>query len=171
MISEAFDRSDGIYDRDNRRRHRPGSWGCHLRRGHAVHHARVIERARDVVPGDIFLVNDPYCGGTHLMDVKMVKPFFYRSTGRGWPTPGTGRTPAARPRRLLHARHRGPAGGAAAAPVKLFRAGVIDDDLLQIVLANIRVPEERIGDIKAQVAALTVGERLTACSTATAPRR
>ena len=44
-------------------------------------------------------------------------------------------------------------------PVKLFRAGVMDDDILQIVLANIRVPEERIGDIKAQVAALTVGER------------
>jgi N-methylhydantoinase B len=48
-------------------------------------------------------------------------------------------------------------------PVKLFREGVMDDDILSIILANIRVPDERIGDIKAQVAALTVGEkRLTA---------
>ena len=48
-------------------------------------------------------------------------------------------------------------------PVKLFREGVMQPDILSIILANIRVPEERIGDIKAQVAALTVGEkRLTA---------
>src|SRR5439155_25742083 len=48
-------------------------------------------------------------------------------------------------------------------PVKLYREGVMQPDILAIILSNIRVPEERIGDIKAQVAALTVGEkRLTA---------
>jgi N-methylhydantoinase B len=48
-------------------------------------------------------------------------------------------------------------------PVKLFREGVMQPDILSIILANIRVPEERIGDIKAQTAGLTVGEkRLTA---------
>ena len=44
-------------------------------------------------------------------------------------------------------------------PVKLHRRGQLDDDILQIVLANIRVPEERIGDIRAQIGALSVGER------------
>ena len=58
----------------------------------------VIERVgRDLEPEDIIIQNDPYLGGTHLMDVKMVMPFFYR--GKLWclpcPTPATGRTPGA----------------------------------------------------------------------------
>src|SRR4029077_17861289 len=112
-------------------------------------------------PGDIFIVNDPYCGGTHLMDVKMVKPYFYRgelwaylsNTGH-WPDTG-GSVPGGFSTRATEVQQE----GLRLPPVKLFRAGVMDDDILQIVLANIRVPEERIGDIKAQVGALTVGER------------
>jgi N-methylhydantoinase B len=95
------------------------------------------------------------------MDVKMVKPFFYRgrhwawlaNTGH-WPDTG-GSVPGGFSTRATEVQQE----GLRLPPVKLFRAGVMDDDILQIVLANIRVPEERIGDIKAQVAALTVGER------------
>ena len=162
VISEGFDRSDGIYDRDTGDVIAQGELGLPIFVGVMQFTTRaVIERARDLAPGDIFLVNDPYCGGTHLMDVKMVKPFFYggqhwawlANTGH-WPDTG-GSVPGGFSTRATEVQQE----GLRLPPVKLFRAGVMDDDILQIVLANIRVPEERIGDIKAQVAALTVGER------------
>ena len=95
----------------------------------------------------------------------MVKPFFYRerlwaylsNTGH-WPDTG-GTVPGGFSTRATEVQQE----GLRLPPVRLFREGVMQDDILSIVLANIRVPEERIGDIKAQVAALTVGEkRLTA---------
>src|SRR5207249_669126 len=162
VISEGFDRSDGIYDRDTGDVIAQGELGLPIFVGVMQFTSRaVIEQKRDVMDGDVFLVNDPYCGGTHLMDVKMVKPFFYRgrhwawlaNTGH-WPDTG-GAVPGGFSTRATEVQQE----GLRLPPVKLFRAGVIDDDILQIVLANIRVPEERIGDIKAQVAALTVGER------------
>ena len=162
VISEGFDRSDGIYDRDTGDVIAQGELGLPIFVGVMQFTTRaVIERAHEVVPGDIFVVNDPYCGGTHLMDVKMVKPFFYRgehwawlaNTGH-WPDTG-GAVPGGFSTRATEVQQE----GLRLPPVKLFRAGVLDDDILQIILANIRVPEERIGDIKAQVAALTVGER------------
>src|SRR3546814_19302651 len=48
-------------------------------------------------------------------------------------------------------------------PVKLYKAGVLDEEILSIILSNIRIAAQRIGDIKAQAAALAIGEkRLTA---------
>src|SRR5262247_3869859 len=94
VISEGFDRSDGIYDRDTGDVIAQGELGLPIFVGVMQFTTRaVIEQKRDVVPGDIFLVNDPYCGGTHLMDVKMVKPSSTAAaTGRGWPTRATGPT-------------------------------------------------------------------------------
>jgi N-methylhydantoinase B len=162
VISEGFDRSNGIYDRETGDVIAQGELGLPIFVGVMQFTTRaVIERARDVVSGDIYLVNDPYCGGTHLMDVKMVTPFFYRgrhwawlaNTGH-WPDTG-GAVPGGFSTRATEVQQE----GLRLPPVKLFRAGAMDQDILDIVLANIRVPEERIGDIKAQVAALTVGER------------
>ena len=58
-------------------------------------------------------------------------------------------------------------------PVKLVRRGEIVQDIVDIILNNIRVPEERIGDIRAQIGALERSARggSPRCSTATAPRR
>jgi N-methylhydantoinase B len=166
VISEGFDRSDGIYDKDNGEVIAQGELGLPIFVGVMQFTTRaVIEQGRDVRPGDIFIVNDPYCGGTHLMDVKMVKPFFYQgrlwsflsNTGH-WPDTG-GSVPGGFSTRATEVQQE----GLRLPPVKLFREGVMQDDILSIILANIRVPEERVGDIKAQVAALTVGEkRLTA---------
>src|SRR5215510_253710 len=166
VISEGFDRSDGIYSKDNGEVIAQGELGLPIFVGVMQFTTRaVIEHVRDPKPGDIFLVNDPYAGGTHLMDVKMVKPFFYRgrhwaylsNTGH-WPDTG-GAVPGGFSTRATEVQQE----GLRLPPVRLFREGVMQDDILSIVLANIRVPEERIGDIKAQMAALTVGEkRLTA---------
>jgi N-methylhydantoinase B len=166
VISEGFDRSDGIYARDTGDVIAQGALGLPIFVGVMQFTTRaVIEHVKDPRPGDIFLVNDPYAGGTHLMDVKMVKPYFYRgrhwaylsNTGH-WPDTG-GSVPGGFSTRATEVQQE----GLRLPPVRLFREGVMQDDILAIVLANIRVPEERIGDIKAQVAALTVGEkRLTA---------
>jgi N-methylhydantoinase B len=170
VISEGFDRSDGIYSRDNGEVIAQGELGLPIFVGVMQFTTRAVidhvnAAADPVRPGDIFIVNDPYCGGTHLMDVKMVKPYFYRgqlwaylsNTGH-WPDTG-GSVPGGFSTRATEVQQE----GLRLPPVKLFREGVMQPDILAIILANIRVPEERIGDIKAQVAALTVGEkRLTA---------
>ena len=175
VISEALDRSDGIYHRG----------GDGIRGGELIAQGElglpvfvgtmqfsveaVIERvkAKNIAlnPGDVFILNDPYLGGTHLMDVKFVKPFFYRgqlwcwlaNTGH-WPDTG-GMVPGGFSANATEVEQE----GLRLPPVKLYKEGVIDDEIMSIILSNIRVADQRIGDIKAQAAALATGEkRLTA---------
>lgn len=166
VISEAFDRSDGIYHRDNGELIAQGDLGLPIFMGTMQYGTRaVIERAKDVRPGDVFIANDPYLGGTHLMDVRFYRPFFYRGELFCW-LANTG-----------HWRDTGgavPGGFSAQAtdvemeglrlpPVKLIKEGKTDDEILSIVLSNIRTADQTIGDIKAQAAALSIGDkRLTA---------
>ena len=80
VISEALDRSDGIYHRDNGELIAQGELGLPVFVGTMQFSVQaVIERiqARGIAldEGDVFIVNDPYLGGTHLMDVKFVKTF------------------------------------------------------------------------------------------------
>ena len=83
VISEGFDRSNGIYDRTTGEVVAQGELGLPIFVGVMQFTTQaVIERRHDLEPGDVILVNDPYLGGTHLMDVKMVRPFYYR--GRLW---------------------------------------------------------------------------------------
>jgi N-methylhydantoinase B len=162
VISEGFDRSNGIYDRATGEVVAQGELGLPIFVGVMQFTTQaVIERRRDLEPGDVILVNDPYLGGTHLMDVKMVRPFYYRgrlwcylsNTGH-WPDTG-GMVPggfSATATEIVQEGLRLP-------PVKLVRRGEICQDIIDIVLNNIRVAEERIGDIRAQLGALSVGER------------
>src|SRR5438045_9000561 len=162
VISEGFDRSNGIYDRTTGEVVAQGELGLPIFVGVMQFTTQAVIACRhDLEPGDVILVNDPYLGGTHLMDVKMVRPFYYRD--RAWSyLPNTGHWP--------DTGGMVPGGFSAPAPetvhewlrlrpVKLVRRGVMVSDIVDMILTNIRVPEERIGDIKAQVGALTVGER------------
>lgn len=162
VISEAFDRSNGIYHRDTGEVIAQGEMGLPIFVGVMQFTTQaVIERRRDLEPGDVIIINDPYLGGTHLMDVKMVKPFFYRgklwcylsNTGH-WPDTG-GMVPGGFATKATEIQQE----GLRIPPVKLCRKGELVSDIVDMILNNIRVPEERIGDIKAQVGALTVGER------------
>jgi N-methylhydantoinase B len=109
----------------------------------------------------MYIVNDPYLGGTHLMDVRFVMPFFYEgeifawlaNTGH-WPDTG-GAVPGGFSANATEVEQE----GLRLPPVKLFKGGEMDEEILSIVLSNIRIADQRIGDIKAQAAALTVGER------------
>ena len=162
VISEALDRSDGIYHRSTGELIAQGDLGLPVFVGTMQFGTQaVIERAKDLTPGDLYIVNDPYLGGTHLMDVRFVKPFFYQgelfawlaNTGH-WPDTG-GMVPGGFSATATEVEQE----GLRLPPVKLFKGGVMDEEILSIILSNIRIADQRIGDIKAQAAALTVGER------------
>lgn len=162
VIAEGLDRSDGIYHRTTGELIAQGELGLPIFVGTMQFSTRaVIDRARNVEDGDIFIVNDPYLGGTHLMDVKFVKPFFYRgklfawlaNTGH-WPDTG-GMVPGGFSAKATEVEQE----GLRLPPVKLYKRGVIDEEILSIILSNIRIADQRIGDIRAQAAALEIGER------------
>ncbi len=162
VISEALDRSDGIYHRASGDLIAQGELGLPVFVGTMQFGTReVIARARDLEPGDVYIVNDPYLGGTHLMDVRFAKPFFYRgelycwlaNTGH-WPDTG-GAVPGGFSANATEVEQE----GLRLPPVKLWKRGEMDPEILAIILSNIRIADQRIGDIKAQAAALTVGER------------
>ena len=92
VISEALDRSDGIYDKDNGELISQGELGLPVFVGTMQFGTQcVIERAKHLQPGDVYIVNDPYLGGTHLMDVRFVKPFFLFSKTQQGPLASIGK--------------------------------------------------------------------------------
>ena len=166
VISAAFDRSNGIYDRNSGEMISQGELGLPIFLGVMQFATQaVLEKRNDLGPGDVIIQNDPYLGGTHLMDVKMVMPFYYQgelwcflsNTGH-WPDTG-GMVPGGFNSTATEIQQE----GLRLPPVKLMSAGELQQDVVDIILNNIRVPDERIGDIRAQIGALKTGEkRLTA---------
>ncbi len=162
VISEALDRSDGIYAAEDGALIAQGDLGLPVFVGTMQFSTQeVIKRAPEIAPGDVFIVNDPYLGGTHLMDVRFTRPFFYKgelfawlaNTGH-WPDTG-GMVPGGFSAKAIEVEQE----GLRLPPVKLYKEGKMDEEILAIILSNIRIADQRIGDIKAQAAALTVGER------------
>jgi N-methylhydantoinase B len=144
-------------------------------------------------PGDVVMLNDPFRGGTHLPDITLVAPVYVARVARALlpaKARGTQKSVARnRPDFYVASRaHHADVGGAYPGsmglcreiyqegvripPVKLMRAGVIDRDVLAMLLNNVRTPEEREGDLSAQIAACHTGaERLReVCSRYTAER-
>lgn len=109
-------------------------------------------------PDDVIVLNDPYAGGTHLPDVTVVAPVFHRGrlaayvANRAHHADIGGMTPGSMPLATEIYQE-----GLRLPPVHLVRRGRLADDVLSLFLANTRVPEERRGDLLAQVAALRVG--------------
>ena len=162
VIAEAMDRSDGIYHRDDGALIAQGELGLPIFVGTMQFSTReIIARVKDVRPGDVIVVNDPYLGGTHLMDVRMAAPFFYRgelfcwlsNTGH-WRDTG-GAVPGGFSANATEVEQE----GLRLPPVKLVKEGRWDEEILSIILSNIRVADETIGDVRAQAAALKVGEK------------
>ena len=171
IIAEADDRSDGIYSAEDGSLIAQGIGGLPVFVGTMQASTRtIIEFIRDgrCLPpqeDDIYMVNDPYLGGTHLMDVRFAMPFYrngeiycWLSNIGHWPDIG-GAVPGGFSASATSVEQE----GLRLPPVKLFKKGVLDSEIYAIVCSNIRVAEQRIGDIRAQAAALRVGsERLTA---------
>jgi N-methylhydantoinase B len=171
VIAEADDRSDGIYAARDGALIAQGSKGLPVFVGTMQYSTRIlIERIATGItpapkPGDIYIVNDPYLGGTHLMDVRFARPFYrdgeifcWLSNTGHWPDTG-GAVPGGFSASATSSEQE----GLRLPPVRLFKEGVLDQEIYQIICSNIRVADQRIGDVKAQAAALMVGEeRLTA---------
>jgi len=171
VIAEANDRSDGIYALNDGALIAQGELGLPIFVGTMQDSVGAVIAKIDTgatarpEPDDVYIVNDPYLGGTHLMDVRFIKPFFHQGEHWCW-LANTGHWPdigGAVPGGFSASATEIEQEGLRLPPVKLFKRGVMDPEIYAIVMSNIRVAEQRIGDIKAQAAALEVGaQRLTA---------
>jgi N-methylhydantoinase B len=123
---------------------------------------KAVVDTMELEEGDIAILNDPYAGGTHLPDITLVVPVFL----------GNGKKPAfyaaSRAHHAdvggMHAGSMGPAQeiyqeGIRIPPIRLMTRGVMNRDVLSLLLANVRTPGEREGDLAAQIGACRVGER------------
>jgi N-methylhydantoinase B len=171
VIAEADDRSDGLYAAADGALIAQGARGLPVFVGTMQFSTRIlIERIAAGLtlppdPGDIYIVNDPYLGGTHLMDVRFATPFWrndkiwcWLSNTGHWPDTG-----GAVPGGFSASATASEQEGLRLPPVKLFKRGAMDTEIYAIITSNIRVADQRIGDVRAQASALLVGaERLTA---------
>ena len=104
--------------------------------------------------GDIVILNDPYLGGTHLPDITLVSPVFFKDqlvgfvASRAHHADVGGMTPGSMPiAKEIYQE------GLIIPPLKLFLKGIENQAVFDLILANVRTPEERMGDLWAQVAA------------------
>ncbi len=166
VIAEANDRSDGIYSAVDGSLIAQGAGGLPVFVGTMQYSTRVLidmiaaGKAPAPHPDDIYIINDPYLGGTHLMDVRFARPFYrngeifcWLSNTGHWPDIG-GSVPGGFSASATAVEQE----GLRLPPVRLFKQGVLDEELYAVICSNIRVPDQRIGDVKAQAAALMVGE-------------
>ena len=141
LLKVAGDYSCGIFDVHGNMVAQGPDLPIHL--GSMPDAVRAVVRAfPDVAPGDVFIHNDPYEGGSHLPDVNVVAPAFHegRLLGFGcvrahWPDIGSA-TP-----------------GSYRAVTEIYGDGKPDPSVEAIIFANVRTPTERLGDLRAQVAA------------------
>ena len=169
VIAEANDRSDGIYDAADGALIAQGAGGLPVFVGTMQYSTRTLIEMIEAgqvappKPGDIYIVNDPYLGGTHLMDVRFVRPYYrdgalycWLSNTGHWPDTG-GAVPGGFSASATAVEQE----GLRLPPVRLFKQGRMDAEIYAIICSNIRVADQRIGDVKAQAAALELGaERL-----------
>src|SRR6202163_2812052 len=123
----------------------------------------VEERFKDVKPGDVILLNDPYHGGSHLPDLTAFVPIFDGERRLLW---------------TIVRAHQSDIGGATHGgynpsateiwqeglripPIKLYEAGRLRDDLLDMLALNVRNPYDFRGDLAAMIGAAHLGERRT----------
>ena len=104
--------------------------------------------------GDVFIHNDPYFGGSHLPDVNVVSPAFYNDKLIGfacirahWPDVGSASPGSYGAVTEIYGE------GLRLPPVKLYSKGFLNKDVDAIIFANVRTPDERRGDLGAQIAA------------------
>jgi N-methylhydantoinase B len=153
LLKVAGDYSCGIFDIDGNMVAQGPDLPIHL--GSMPDAVRAVVRAfRDVVPGDVFIHNDPYDGGSHLPDVNVVAPAFHEGRLLGfscvrahWPDIGSATPGSYGAVTEIYGE------GLRLPPIRLYRDGKPDPSVEAIIFANVRTPAERLGDLRAQVAA------------------
>ncbi len=122
--------------------------------------AHAVQAFDQLRRGDVVVLNDPYHGGTHLPDVTMVSPVFVANraafyvASRAHHADVGGMTPGSLPLSTELYQE-----GIIVPPVKLIEGGERNEGVLKLIAANSRAPDERMGDLEAQLASHRVGER------------
>jgi N-methylhydantoinase B len=165
IIAEAHDASHGLYHAETGDTLVQGKSGLPIFVGVMAFAVRaVIDKAArdgDLADGDVYIFNDAHLGGTHLSDMRLVRPFFHNGRVFCW---------------LASVGHWHDVGGAVPGnynpqatevfqeafvlpPVKLARGGVLQQDIVDILLRNTRLPASAQGDLNGQMGALDLGAR------------
>ena len=114
-----------------------------------------------ILPGDLYITNDPYDGSTHLPDIVLVKPIFHDGRLFGFSvalahmTDIGGRIPGGNASDSTEIYQE----GLRIPPSRLWRQGEPDDAIFRLIERNVRVPDKVLGDIRSLIAACVVGER------------
>jgi N-methylhydantoinase B len=170
IIAEAHDASHGLYDARTGETLIQGKSGLPIFVGAMAFAVKAVIGKIEagggaLADGDVYLFNDPYDGGTHLSDFKLVRPFFragkvfcYLASVGHWHDVG-GNVPGNYNPVATECYQE----GMLIPPVKLFEAGRLKQDIVDIVMANSRQPRSLYGDLNGQINALDLGvQRLTA---------
>ena len=161
IVRDATDFSTAVCDADGRTLAQGLTSTLHLGSFYDAMRCLIERRGEDVHPGDIFTFNDPYlAAGQHLPDIYIIKPIFWEGHIEGWATtlahhadvggivPGSNALGA----------HEIYQEGLRLPILKFYNRGVPNDSVLDIIAANVRVPDLVIGDLHAQMAACATGE-------------
>lgn len=163
IIAEAHDASHGIYHRETGETLAQGKSGLPIFVGAMAFAVKTViakaEKDRDLADGDVYIFNDPWDGGTHLSDFRLVRPiyrdgkvFCWLASVGHWHDVG-----GAVPGNYNPAATEAFQEGFVCPPVKLFRAGVYQPDIAAMLEANSRLPISLYGDLNAQINALDLG--------------
>ena len=156
-IKERRDYSCALYNRSGETIAMGDHMPVHL--GAMPASVEAVRAALKLEPGDVAIVNDPFQGGTHLPDITAVSAVFlerdrlaFYVANRAHHADVGGMSPGSMPlaREIYQEGLRIP-------PVKLVRAGKVDREILSLILANVRTPVEREGDLLAQLMSLERG--------------
>ena len=165
IIAEAHDASHGIYDARTGETLAQGKSGLPIFVGVMAFAVKAVidkaEREGGPQDGDTWIFNDPYDGGTHLSDMRLVRPLFrdgkvfcYLASVGHWRDVG-GAVPGNYNPKATECFQE----GVLIPPVKLYAAGEFRQDIVDILLANSRLPESAYGDLNGQINALDLGVR------------
>lgn len=154
ILKSAGDYSCGVFDRRGDMVAQGPDLPIHL--GSMPDAVRAVVKAfgDDVHAGDVFIHNDPYFGGSHLPDVNVVRPAFHEGEHLGfaclrahWPDVGSATPGSYGAVTEIYGE------GLRLPPVRLYSKGELNKGLEDVILANVRTPEERKGDLGSQLAA------------------
>lgn len=166
VIAEAHDASHGLYHATTGETLIQGKSGLPVFVGAMSFAVKaVIDKVNaeniEQYPGDVFIFNDPYEGGTHLSDFKLVRPFFkdgkifcYLASVGHWHDVG-GNVPGNYNPVATECYQE----GMLIPPVHLYRKGVLNQDIVAILQSNSRLPASLYGDLNGQVSALELGDQ------------
>lgn len=165
IISETNDCAHGIYDPHNGETIAQGAVGLPVFLANMQFSVQAVlaeaNRAGGFRSGEVWILNDTYKGGTHLNDVNLVAPVFVEaelfalvaSTGH-WMDIGGGAPGGWNPDATeIHQE------GIVIPPLRLWRDGVRNDEVIELIIANVRLPDDMLADLVAMSSAVQMGER------------